>query len=493
MTSKINVKREGKGRDIPGPSSSRRVGTAAAIAAAVLALASAAGFAVGIEARRTLSAEALASASAIASAVGILLVSGDVRRIRLRAASEPLFSLVLGALGLFGAPYAVLVHRYSDAPAGSEILFLTTAAWAAILVLFTLGRRRSEVVPIAGALLGLAGIVGVVGNWERPSSFSPFVRFVPEELWMLAAGVAWAALWWHLGRARDRGDLDAAAVPAAVGGVLAAAMMLVARWVTADVPTALAHGGFWLYAVACMAAAAAALLALRSAGPRAIAAAMVLPAVALTALTLVEQATGAFGPQPILLGPASAGSAIALVGALLIWPREPATETLPPTKPCRAAVVVAALSALVAAVGLALPALEGTATGLRTSGAAFEASFTLRGVEVVGPWTVLALAVAVLGIALSRDLRLPSMLALVAAALAWPFVWNTPLRTFTTFIPSEVQVDFGSEFAAIAFKQLPIPVTLVALGGVVVAVALLLVCRSAPRTGTASQTRGDRP
>ncbi len=487
MTSKINVKREGKGRDIPGPSSSRRVQTAAAIAAAVLALATAAGFAVGIEARRTLSAEALASASAIASAIGILLASGDVRRIRLRAASEPLFSLVLGALGLFGAPYAVLVHRYSDAPAGSEILFLTTAAWATILVLFTLKRRRSEVVPLAGALLGMAGIVGVVGNWERPSSFSPFVRFVPEELWMLAAGVAWAALWWHLGRARDKGELDAAAVPAAVGGVLAAAMMLVARWATADVSAALSHGGFWLYAVACMAAAVAALLALRSVGPRGVAAAIVLPAVALTALTLVEQATGAFGPQPILLGPASAGAVIALAAALLIWPREPSPETPPQTRWWRAALVAGALSSVVAAVGLGLPALEGTAKGLRTSGAAFEASFVLRGIEVVGPWAVLALGVVTLGIAWARDLRLPHILALLAAAIAWPFVWNTPLRTFTTFIPSEVQVDFGSEFAAISFKQLPIPVTLVALGGVAVAVALLLVCRSAPRTGTAPQ------
>ncbi len=494
MTLKSNVEREGKGRDIPGPSPSRRARTGTAIAIAVLVLASATAFAVGSEARRTLSAEVLAAASAFASAIGILLVSGDVRRLRLTAAAEPLFSFLIGMLGLFGAPYVVFLHRYSDAPAGSEVLFLTTAAWAAMLVLFTLRRRISEIVPLAGVLLGLAGVAGIVGNWERPSSFSPFVRYATDEWWMLAAGVAWAVLWWHLGKARDRGVLDGAAVPAAAGGAVAAALTLALRWSTAGVAVALQHGGLWMYAVASIAVAAAALLATRSVGPRALASALFLPAVALTALTVVEQATGAFGPQPILLVPASAGAVLALVGALFIWPRTSASAPGPALRSpvCRPALVVAAASALVALVGLALPALEGHANGLRTAGGTFEASFVLRGVEVVGPWAALAIALAAVGVALTSEARLVRGIALVSAGIAWFFVWATPLHTLTTFIPSEVQVDFGSEFAAISFARLPIPATLVALGGAGVAVALLLVCRSASGARAAQLPRGDR-
>ncbi len=478
MTLNADVMHGGKGRDNPGPSPSRPA-VVAIVAVVVLVLASATSFAIGIEARRTLSAEALAAAGALASAIGVLLVSGDARRIKLTATAEPLFSLVLGALGLFGAPYIVFLHRYSDAPAGSEVLFLTTAAWAAILVLLTLRRRRAEMVPLAGALLGLAGVAGIVGNWERPSSFSPFVRFAAEEWWMLAAGVAWAALWWHLARARDRGALDAAAVPAAAGGALAAALTLAARWSAADVAAAYMHGGLWLYAVACAAATAAALVALRAAGARAVASAAILPAAALTGLTIVEQATGAFGPQPILLGPASAGIALALAGAALVWPGPVADSRAPRRSICTPAAVAAALASVSAIVGLALPALQGHATGLRTGGAAFDATFVLRGIEVVGPWAALALALAVLGMALSPRIRPAHLVAVAVTLVAWPFVWATPLHTLTTFIPSEVQVDFGSEFAAISFARLPIPATLAALGGAGVALALLLVCRQA--------------
>ena len=483
--------REGKGRGFPGPSSSR-FEIAVLVAIVVLVISSAAAFAVGIEARRTLSAEVLAAVAAFSSAIGIMLVSSDARRIRLSSASDPLFSMVLGAAGLFGAPYLVLVHRYSDVPAGSEILFLTTAGWAVILVILTFRRRISEVIPLAGALLGLAGVAGIVGNWERPSSFSPFVRFAAEELWMLAAGVAWAALWWHLGRARERGALDAAAVPAAAGGALAAILMLVARWNTADVIPALSHGGVWLYAVACAVTAASALVVLRSAGPRAIAGAYFLPGVAITALTIVEQATGAFGPQPIQLAAASAGSVLALAATVLVWPKDAAAESPSRSVLCRTSIAVAGLAALAAVVGLFLPALTGHANGLMQSGADFKASFILHGVEVVGPWAALALTLVVLGMALTRDTRLSRIAALVAAAVAWPFVWATPLRTLTTFIPSEVQVDFGSEFAAISFSALPVVASYVALGGVALALALLLTCSSKSGASGADQPpRGD--
>ncbi len=418
MTSYSNVRRDGKGRDIHGPSPSRR-GTTVAVAVTVLVLASAAQFAVGLEARRMLSAGVLAAAAAVFGAIGMLLVSGSVRGRKVSDPRTMLVSLVLGAFGLFGAPYIVYLHRYSDAPPGSEILFLTTAAWAAILVLLTLRRRPSDIVMFAGALLVLGGVAGIVGNWERPSSFSPFIRYVAEERWMLLAGVAWALLWQQLGRAKERGDIDGVAVPAAVGGMLAAALTLFARATESNIPAALAHGGFWLFSVAAAAAGAAMLLALRSGGVRAVAAAVGLPAVALTALTLIEQATGAFGPQPILLIPAVAGAVVTLAGAALIGMPDGAPVRPSAARLCRLAAPVSAAAVLAGMIGLALTALQGHATGLRTSGAAFDATFVLRGFEVVGPWIAVGLALGALGLALSGALTRTRVLAIAAALLAW--------------------------------------------------------------------------
>jgi hypothetical protein len=491
MTSKFNVRRDGKGRDIPGPSPSRQ-GLTVAIAVTVLVLTLATQFAVGIEARRTLSAEALAASAAVFGAFGMLVVSGSVRGRKMGDPRTMIVSLVLGAIGLFGAPYAVFLHRYSDAPPGSEILFLTTAAWSAILVLLTLRKRPSEVIAVAAALLILCGIAGVVGNWERPSSFSPFIRYAAEERWMLLAGVAWALLWQQLGRARDRRDIDGVAIPAAVGGVLAAALTLLARLGEANITLAFSYGGFWLYSVAALASGAAMLLALRTGGVRVVAGAVALPAVALTVLTIIEQATGAFGPQPILLVPAFCGALVALAGATLLWLPDDSVTPAARRPVCRLAVPVAVASLLAALVGLALPALQGRATGLMTSGADFDATFTLLGVEVVGPWIAVGVAATVLGIACARVPTWQRALALGVTLVAWPFVWATPLRTLTRFLPSEVQVDFGSEFAAIAFSRLPVPATLVALGGAVGALALLLVCRTRSRTSEVPESPTER-
>ena len=43
------------------------------------------------------------------------------------------------------------------------------------------------------AAIGLFGAAAVLANWERPSSFSPFVRYPTEDVAMLVAGAAWAA------------------------------------------------------------------------------------------------------------------------------------------------------------------------------------------------------------------------------------------------------------------------------------------------------------
>jgi hypothetical protein len=251
------------------------------------------------------------------------------------------------------------------------------------------------------------------------------------------------------------------------------------------------HQGLLLYALATASAAAAAVVLLRAVGAGGVAAALFLPPAALTLLTYIEQATKVFGPQPILLGPAAAGSVTALAAAVLIarapWTRGPSTGGRP-DRWAVAAVILSAASLLAACVSTALPAMSARVVGLRTSGATLDLRFTLIGAETVGSWLVLALALGALAVSigalravprrgdLNRGTLFATITALAAAAAAWPFVRATPLRTLTSFVPSEVQVDFGSEFASITFSSLPVPAAIAALCGTALALGVLLVC-----------------
>jgi len=486
--------RDRRGRARTGPSASRFSAAGPLVACLVFVLALAAAFAFGTEARRALSPEAFGVTAGLASALGIAIVSGRAKRVISFDARRSLVAFALGGVALTGAPYVVMLNRYSDAPPGSEVLFLTTAAWGALLALGLVFTRRGVVARlalVAGAALGLAGVVGIVANWERPSSFSLFFRYVSEESWMLAAGVAVALLWWWLDRERERGALNAAALAAAAGALAAAIALGLARAGQLGLAAAVGHQGLLLYALATASAVAAAVVLLRAVGAQGIAAALFLPPAVLTLLTYIEQATKIFGPQPILLGPAAAGSVTALAAAVLIArapsARGPASGGRPDRRAV-AAVVLSAASALAAMASLALPALGARVIGLRTSGATLDLRFTLIGAETVGSWLVLALALGTLAASIgavrmvprpgdpSRGRVLATIVALGAAAAAWPFVRATPLRTLTSFVPSEVQVDFGSEFASITFSSLAVPAAVVAVCGTALALGVLLVC-----------------
>lgn len=467
----------------------------AIVAAIIMVLALATVFAFGTEARRALSPEAFGVVAGVASALGIAVTAGSARRI---AAFEPGRSLVAFALGgaaLTGSPYAVMLNRLTDAPPGSEALFFTTAAWGALLALGLALTRRGmaeRLTHVAGALLGLAGVAGIVANWERPSSFSPFFRYITEESWMLAAGGAVALLWWWLDQERQRGALDVAALSAAAGALAAAIALGVARAGELRFATAIASEGLLLYALATGIAMAAAVVLVRVIGAGGVAGAYLLPAAALTLLTYIEQATRVFGPQPILLGPAAAGSIAAVAAAVLTAGAASSDSRIERARGSGRCALVAcvllAVSALVAAASLALPAMSARVVGLRTSGASLDLRFTLLGVETVGSWLLLALALGALATALrvwrtmpqpgglGRGRLLATVASLVAAIAAWPFVQATPLRTLTSFVPPEVQADFGSEFASIAFSSLPQPLSVASLSGTALALGVLLIC-----------------
>ena len=454
---------------------------------------------------------ALAILAAAGGFAGVLIVVG-LPGDRPASLSDWLLPMLAGAGGFVAAPWMVTANRYTDAPPGSEVLFVSVAAWGAVLALaLALTSSGARVRRIGGVLLALAGAAALLANWERPSSFSPFVRYAREELLMLAAGVLWTALVLVLVRAQRRGSFRVSALAAGLGAVAGAGVLAVLGF-NAE---ALAESHFtpaaYAYGVAVAFAVAGVLLALRAQGAHAVAGAYLLVPAATSLLLIVEWAIGPFGPQPMLLDAVVAASAITAAGIVVMWPPrgsrgvaqagEPGEGSLGPgsaPEPVRRSVwgwlgvAVAAISAISGAAALALPTMTALVRATRADGTAFRATFDLFGYEVAGPWIVLGVVLAVLGLALARPTR--GELAVAAAALAvgiggWWVAGMTPLRTLTSFIPSDVQVDYGSEFARIDFSGTPTLVAAIALGGAALAVALLWFGRAVAHPG---DTRGAR-
>ena len=494
MTSHSDDTREGKGRVRPGPSPSlssrggpargRTAGLTAAFGALVLLVATVVGNAFGTQAHQYSSPAALAIVAAFGSFLGVVIVVG-LPRARAREARAWLGQAAAGAGGLAIAPWLVMANRYTDAPPGSETLFFSVTCWGAMLAAAAALSARDRLSRIGGALLALGGTAAVVANWERPSSFSPLVRYASEELFMLAAGVLWVALVLVLLGAARRSSLPSAALNAALGGVAGGIALAGVSLLTGSLSASdFAGSGVWAYGVATGLATASTLVIVRSRSASAVAGAYLLVPSAMSLLLGLESVFGSRGPNPLLVEPIVGATVIVIAGAWLAW-EHPAARADSSTQGNRASIVVARIVAAgaVAAALLALvpPGPPATVQGLRADSTDFRAVFDLYGFEVAGAWLALGVAVAALGLSLERPAGLAARwraLAFILTAAAWPFVAATPLRTLTRFIPSDVQVDYGSEFARIDFAGGPPLLAVAALGGAIMAVAVTLFYRA---------------
>lgn len=495
--------REGKGRVHPGPSPStpsRRREPSRLLAVFGTAVVLAAGVAssvFGTQAHQYSSAAALAFAAAIGSFFGVILTAG-MPKAPSRGIAEWLPQALAGAGGFALAPWIVMANRYTDAPPGSEVVFFSVAAWGAMLAIALAVTSRQRLSRIGGVVLALAGAAAVVANWERPSSFSPLVRFPREELLMLVAGLLWVALVLVLLRAARQGSLAPAALRASLGGIAGA--LVIAAISLATHRLAFEHfvPGVWAFGAAMGFLASGMLVVLRSRSGFGIAAAYLLVPASMSLLLLLEQVLGSLGPNPLLVGPIVAATVATLAGLVLAAGRRDAEEApAPRALTARLAIAIAALAVLAAFAALALPGMTAAVKGMRADGSQFQATFGLFGFEVAGTWLALGVALAALGIALELPIRAAAWLrsaALTAAVIAWPFVAATPLKTLTGFIPSEVQVDYGSDFARIDFAGGPPIFAAFALGGALVAVAVVLSRRAPalPSQGADESPNDDR-
>ncbi|HET6351449.1 MAG TPA: hypothetical protein VFG89_04880 [Coriobacteriia bacterium] len=398
--------------------------------------------------------------------------------------SAMLAGLGAGLLMGFAAPLLLITNRLTDAPPGSEVLFFTTAGWAliAVVVALLVPDDRPSAAQIALACVGVLGVATLVANWERPSSFSPFVRYPVQESWLLVAGVAWAVGSILLRRVRGASDHRAAVfMAAAAAAVVAVAYALIAEGPSAfvaatDQPTASLVA---LVAFGVLFATWTQLL--RATGIVETSSLLFLPAVGVTALGVAEQAVAAHGPDPIVWAGALGGAALCALAALLIPPMrgaQPVEDALSGTRTSALAIAVSGVAAVLGTIALALPAFTAAVSGTLASGEAYSVTWALAGYESAGGWAVALAGILLLVAAMNYQTARRAVTWMVAVAafitgLSYLAVASTPLHTWNRWVPTDLQSEYGTEYVSLSFATVHHPVRLAALIVAVLAVGVI--------------------
>jgi hypothetical protein len=409
-----------------------------------------------------LPAPALAAGQAIgALAIAVIIAGRPLAAVRALDPRSRALACASG-LALVLGPVAVLSSaRMSDAPAGSVVVFWMAGGWALIAALFgatiafRAGGRVRAAMAAAGGLVVLAGVAGVVANWERPSSFSPLVRFPVQEVAILAGGALLIAGALALIRVAGERGLDGSLVLATATAAVAGS----AWWAVGGLSTgwsALAEQPVQvvLAAVAWGVVCVALPRVLRSNGPERSGALLGAAPLLLSALIWVEQLVGVAGPQPMIVPGVVAGGVTLGAGFMALW----AARGGRPAEGSRRRIIVAfALVPLVlAAEALTLSAVLAQVRASGPAGA-FVGSWTLLGWESVAGVTAFALAALLCALALADRPVWPALLGLAGCAV-WPLALSTPMHVLTAWLPIGIEQYYGTEYASIDFTRVVSPV-----------------------------------
>jgi len=264
---------------------------------------------------------ALMALSLLGALVFVSVLAGTPTRAAMAAASrrEMGFAAGAGAMTWLAPSLIVLYQRATDAPSGTETLFFTTAVWALIGSLVAVGWRdeRPVAAQVAAVTLAVLGAATLLANWERPSSFSPFVKFPLEEVVIAAAGVVFV-LGLLMGKRSARVLGARTSLWVGVAGATAAAVLLALPSGFGDLPTLQRIWPQLLIAGASLAMLAIGMASLvRVTGLARATAWLLVAPVALTGLSVVERLTVVYGPNPIIWPGVLGGGLLVLIGLFI--------------------------------------------------------------------------------------------------------------------------------------------------------------------------------
>lgn len=452
----------GRGQVEPDPSrfGLRTTGVSFIAVAAVMAVAVASRFVFG-----TLLADrgdSLQTTAATALVMGVAFVlagrgssAGAPRTVRNVGAAA------LGALVAAVVPFIALSNQHSDAPTGTLVLFWTTVIPGALLLVIGLrGGIRARLVALAFALAATASAAGILGNWERPSSFSLLTRHVPEQLWLGVAALVWTVGIVALAALARSGSWGLTMRWAGIGGIAGAVLAALLSSDPFGAVAQVADPTVLAYALASAVVVVAALLTTFRGQVAAAASGSLAAPTVLSLLVFLEAAVGALGPEPILRVPVMWGSALlvtALVAASLSGLDE---RRLPRTRTFALGLrALAVLGVGMGSIALVAAGVDVAVQGRLADTTRFAADFTMAGFETVGAWIALAAAAIAWTIADRRPPRwvaLSSAVVVFVSAGAWKVLGYTPLHTWVSWIPAEVQQDYGTEYASMVLTPVAV-------------------------------------
>jgi len=406
---------------------------------------------------------------------------------KMRSTPRPVIMAAVGGVAAFwAAPLIVLSQRASDAPSGAVVLFQATALWG-VLAACTWALAAAEKTTYLAAIGAFASAVGsaaILANWERPSSFSPFVKFPVQEVLIVAAGAVFVVGSLALVRAaRVLGSRSAAFIAivasAGVAGIVALPTLGDSLGQLSRLSAEFALLGIGVFAFAWGWVAATEQRGVALSAP-----ALLVAPVLLTLLSVLERATGVYGPNPILWRGALPGMALCVAGAALT---STSSERVAPLQMAAryplaltATRWVSGLALAIALVALGLPVLRANSVGVIP--VPFEVTWAMLGYEAAAGWLPVAAALVVFAassLASSKTSRTALVLAAITAltaVVAYPFLLDTPLHTWNNWIPSDVQQTYGTEYARFSVQVIASPAGMAAVIASALSAIGLLAC-----------------
>lgn len=383
--------------------------------------------------------------------------------------------IVVGGIGVGIAAGLEVYRRGLFFPSGANVLFMlaTVPMWAA---LWRLARGDAGARDAFLASLFLVAANGIIlANWERPSTFAPFVLFPVSEAALLGTAALWA-----VGGAEAERRLSGRPVleRTATAGLGAGWLVLLLPFAaTAQAASGQAFDVGVLLAIAIVSGAALTLAwhdSVAKIGAQAAAFACGAAPVVLTAYVFVERRYGTeHGPVPLVAAPVAAGCLLAIcaIGAGLLsggsrgasgsaaGARRAAEGLSGPRRTVSA--VLGVLSALAAVAGLLLPSVR-LAIETQPEVGSFSAMWVSTGLATVGGWVAVLCAAAAFLTPSSRRRDVAWGVLMAAAGIA--VIWGgfSQWSAHYSWLPAKVLQALGSPYVLLTETPIANPGVLAA-------------------------------
>lgn len=242
-----------------------------------------------------------------------------------KASRLDIFLIFLAAISGVVLTYLLqVIRRYSNAPPGSDIVFLQNVAPIFIFILVVAFRMEKltlgKVAAMAAAVLGM---IIIVANWEKPSSFSPFSRFSFEEGLILLSAISFAIFAFAGKKVVERYPPSAvAAVTVWLGTLLL--FPLANRIDGFGAVLKISFQGWLIALILGILSSALSILLFYDALARVeatkVGSALFLTPIIITLLVKLERVFGlAFFPSPLFVFPIIVGSVLVFIGVVALW------------------------------------------------------------------------------------------------------------------------------------------------------------------------------